>query len=381
MMSLIFYVLFPSALAQLDSVNCIFEQVFDIDTYEDLIDKAKFGNGSIDVIQTTKKLLLLDQDLNVLNSTLGPKTTGYSCNRVIGYPLENIFFVGCQQNGSEAYLQGYQCYGVNCNPFGGMVYIPLGVQLFDKAIVIGNTLIMLQNDRILFYTIVIQTNAWYMRTTSYIFDKIYFNRNSLQLTDFDVKSYYIDSQLVYRLLMTEKNDGVLWVDSILRTNNLVPYSQGYIPLRQAIISLKSTTKFKSAALWKVSENLSQFIITTDFEDNYQILYQANKTIVEAVLNRYKDWTQISYVTLKGNAVAIPYQNSQGTVVTPLYKIKSLTDSNEIVQLNQDYNDLLFSSSLKHFLIYFVDNDFVIYKSDADSFTKCKLNQYNNIINQ
>ncbi|CAD8127018.1 unnamed protein product [Paramecium sonneborni] len=378
MMSLIFYVLLPQALSQLNNVNCLFEQEFDIDTYEDLVDKAKFGNGTIDVIQTTKKLLLLDSDLNVLNSTLGPKTTGYSCNRVIGYPLGNIFFVGCQQNGSEAYLQGYQCNGVNCNPFGGIVYIPLGIQLFDKAFVIGNTFIMLQNDRVLFYTIVVQTTSWYMRTTSYIFDKTYFNRSSLFLTDFDIKSYYMDSQLVYRLLMTDRNDGVLWVDSIFRTNNLVPYSQGYIPLRQTIISLKSTTKFKSAALVKVSENLSEFVISTDFEDNYQISYQGNKAIIEAVLNRYKDWTPISYVTLKGNAVAIPYQNSQGTIITLLYKLKTFSDSNQIFQLNQDYSDLLFSSSLKHFLIYFLDGDYVIYKSDTDSFTKCKLNQYNNI---
>ncbi|CAD8043983.1 unnamed protein product [Paramecium primaurelia] len=378
MMSLIFYALLPLALSQTNSVNCLFEQEFDIDTYEDLVDKAKFGNGSIDVIQTTKQLLLLDSDLNVLNSTLGPKTTGYSCNRVIGYPLGNIFFVGCQQNGSEAYLQGYQCYGLNCNPFGSIVYIPLGIQLFDKAVVVGNTFIMLQNDRVLFYTIVVQTGSWYLRTTSYIFDKSYFNRTNLYLTDFDIKSYYMDSQLVYRILITDRNEGVLWVDSIYRTNNLVPYSQGSILLRYTITTLRATTKFKSAAILKASENSTEFVISTDLEDSYQILYQSNKAILESVLNRYRDWVPIGYITLKGNAVAIPYQNTQGTIITPLYKVKQFSDSNELIQLQQDYTDLLFSSSLKHFLIYFVDADYVIYKSDTDSFTKCKLGQYNNI---
>ncbi|CAD8135572.1 unnamed protein product [Paramecium octaurelia] len=378
MMSLIFYGLLPLALSQLSSVNCLFEQQFDIDTYEDLVDKAKFGNGSIDVIQTTKKLILLDSDLNILNSTLGPKTTGYSCNRVMGYPLGNIFFVGCQQNGSVAYLQGYQCNGLNCNSFGDIVYIPLGVQLFDKAVVIGNTLVMLQTDRVIFYTVVVQATSWYLRTTSYVFDKSYFNKTSLYLTDFDIKSYYMDSQLVYRILMTDRNDGVLWVDSIFRTNNLVPYSQGSILLRQTITNLKTTTKFKSAAILNASENSTEFVVSTDLEDNYQLFYQSNKTILESVLNRYKDWTPISYITLKGNAVAIPYQNSQGTIVTPLYKVKQFSESSDLIQLQQEYTDLLFSSSLKHFLIYFVEGDYVIYKSDTDSFTKCKLGQYNNI---
>lgn len=77
-------------------------------------------------------------------------------------------------------------------------------------------------------------------------------------------------------------------------------------LRQTIINLKTTTKFKSAAILNASENSTEFVVSTDFEDNYQILYQSNKAILESVLNRYKDWTPISYITLKGNAVAIPY---------------------------------------------------------------------------
>lgn len=90
-------VLFLSLLSLTLSYNtaiCDIESYLDLGFNEDIIDHTKIGN-STDLILTTKNILLLDQDLNVLSSITSPSNGSYKCDKVVSHQTLNYFFVAC----------------------------------------------------------------------------------------------------------------------------------------------------------------------------------------------------------------------------------------------------------------------------------------------
>lgn len=70
------------------------------------ISNVKLSNNT-DAILAEKRVLIIDEDLNLLSSVSIPKTQTHNCNWIFKYSSD-VFFVGCQKNGEAPYLVAYK---------------------------------------------------------------------------------------------------------------------------------------------------------------------------------------------------------------------------------------------------------------------------------
>lgn len=70
------------------------------------ISNAKLSN-STDAILAEKRVLIIDDDLNVLSSLPIQKTQTHNCEWIFKQNSDT-FFVGCQKNGESPYLVAYK---------------------------------------------------------------------------------------------------------------------------------------------------------------------------------------------------------------------------------------------------------------------------------
>ncbi|CAK75402.1 unnamed protein product (macronuclear) [Paramecium tetraurelia] len=361
--------------SQRQQAICNFEVYLDLDSDEEIVDHAK-QNGT-DIVLTTSKFILLDDALNVLNTYSTPNNGTHTCNLVSGHPLQNMFLMACQSEGRSPYFVAYKkTSNSTYSVFGEYQAVPSIQEVFNKFAIVGNTLIIPQKNKLVLLTTVIQAATWYIRTTSYVLDAQFFNTSSLNVTDFSLSSYEQDQQTYYRILTLDYENGVFWADAISRSNNLIPFNNGFINVKSSFY-IPYTSRFRQVTPLNVSQNSTQFIVQTYVDGNYQLDYTTTNSYLYLVttLNRYKDWNPFGSVRTQNHIVAIPYQNYQKTVVINLFNIGYRLNEQQ-TNLKQEPADLLISASVESLILYFTSANQLVYRSDFDTFTQCTLSNYN-----
>ncbi|CAD8139271.1 unnamed protein product [Paramecium pentaurelia] len=362
------------AYSQREQAICNQEIYLDLDVDEEIVDHAK-QNGT-DIVLTTSKFFLLDDGLNILNTYTTPNNGTHICNLVSGHSLQSLFLLACQSEGRSPFFVAYKQTSNNSySVFGEYQGVPTISEVFNKFAIVGNTLIIPQKNKLVFFTTVIQATSWYIRTTAYTLDAQFFNTSSLNITDFSLSSYELDQQTYYRILTLDYENGVFWADAISRSNNLIPFNNGFINVKQSFY-IPYSSRFRQVTTVKVSQNITQFIIQTYVDSSFQIEYSINNSYLQLLttLNRYKDWNPFSSIRTNNNIVAVPYQNYQKTVVINLFNIGFRLNDQQ-TNLKQEPTDLLISASIENLILYFTSETQLVYRSDFDTLTLCTLSNY------
>ncbi|CAD8081249.1 unnamed protein product [Paramecium sonneborni] len=358
--------------SQKNTVICDIEEYFEFEQNENILDHTRINQT--DIMLTNSNIYILNENLLVLNFFETPKFDGYECNKVITHPLKQIFLLACQSQTKEnnSFLFAYQENGLNqYKIFGDAIYLPSVKENFEKMIMVGNSLLIPQINKILTFTTVISSTSWYLKSTPYIMDAQFLNISTLNITDFNIFSYVKDFQTYYRILISDYENGVYWIDGVQKSNNIVPYNSGKLNIRSFYIP--NTARFKSAVILNASETNILFILQTYLEGSFlfEQSFTSGQLYLYSTLNKYKDWNPISSITNNQNAIFIPYQNIQKVVVINLFNIKSLKEN----EFKAEPNDLLISASIDNLILYFISENRLIFRSDVDALTRCTLMNY------
>ncbi|CAD8090967.1 unnamed protein product [Paramecium sonneborni] len=92
--------------AQINMAFCDEYIEYDVNNFGKFISNVKLSN-STDAILAEKRVLIIDDNLNVLSSMSIPKTQTHNCEWIFNYN-NDTFFVGCQKNGEAPYLIAYK---------------------------------------------------------------------------------------------------------------------------------------------------------------------------------------------------------------------------------------------------------------------------------
>ncbi|CAD8052792.1 unnamed protein product [Paramecium sonneborni] len=375
MINVLLLSIFYMAYSQRGQAICNQEIYLDVDVDEEIIDHTKLNNNT-DIVLTTSKFLLLDAKLNILNTYTTPNNESHTCNLVSDHPLQNLFFLACQAAGMAPFLVAYkQIENSSYSVFGEYQAIPTISESFSKFAIVGNTLIIPQKKKIVFFTTVIQASSWYIRTTSYVLDAQFFNSTNLNISDFSLSPFQQDQQDYQRILVLDYELGVFWADAIQRSNNLIPFNNGIINVKSSYY-IPYSARFRQVAQLKASQNMTQFVLQTYADSSYQFEYLLNNSYLSlsTTLSKYKDWNPFSSIRINNNIFAIPYQNYQHTVVIQLFNI-AVKQNDQENNLKQEPTDLLISASIESLILYFNSNNTLVYRSDFDSLTLCTLSNY------
>ncbi|CAK86274.1 unnamed protein product (macronuclear) [Paramecium tetraurelia] len=360
------------AFSQKKTAICDIEQYFEFEQNENILDHTKINQT--DIMLTNSNIYLLDENLMVLNSIRTPDIQDYECNRVTTHPLHLIFLLACQsqQQGVNPILFAYKANGLNnYEQFGDAIYLPSIKEKFEKMTIVGNSLLIPLSDKILTFTTVISNTTWYLKTTSYTIDAQFLNVSTLNITGFDIYSYAKDFQTNFRILISDFESGVYWIEAILKSNNIVPYNSGKFNLKNFYIL--NTARFRSVVILNATDSSTLFVLQTYVDGSFMFenLFTNGQIYFYSTLNKYKDWNPISSIRNNQNAILIPYQNYQKVVVINLFNIRSLKEN----ELMVEPNDLLISASIDDLILYFISENRLVFRSDVDALTRCTLMNY------
>ncbi|CAD8161879.1 unnamed protein product [Paramecium pentaurelia] len=363
------------AYSQKKTTICDIEQYYDFEQNENIVDHTRINQT--DIMLTNSNIYILDENLQVLNSIETPEISDYICNKIITHPLHLILLLACQsqQKGINPIMFAYKANGLNqYELFGEAVQMQQVKENFEKMIIVGNSLLIPQSDKILTLTTVISNNSWYLKTTSYTLDAQFLNVSNLNITNFDIYSYVKDFQTNYRILISDYENGVYWIEAISKSNNIVPYNSGRFNIRSFYIP--NTARFRSAVILNATNSNTLFILQTYVDSSFLFEYSftSSQLFFYSTLNKYKDWNAFSQIRNNKNAILIPYQNYQKVVVINLFNLKSLKQN----QLTVEPNDLLISASIDNLILYFISENRLVFRSDVDALTRCTLMNYQEV---
>ncbi|CAD8195993.1 unnamed protein product [Paramecium octaurelia] len=340
-----------------------------------------------DAILSEKRVVIIDDQLNILSSNPFPQTSNSPCQWIISNN-QGYIFVGCQKGLETPYLISYkQINDTHFSQFGDIVYFPnVNLQL-QKITGRLNTVFAVETNQITLFTLVITVSSWTMKQAQQsVLDNGYFSYSKqMNITDVTFAEYTEDNLSFYKIILTEFNYGIFWLDAFVKNNLVTPYRNGdaKIDPYTYIISKQSTV------IHSTTQNIS--IISVHF---YNTQYESTsyKMIVNSVVSTtlekryqyvgYQGWSPWGQSISFRNITAIQHRNNLNQTAILIYNIAVGMDRFE--NSNEDQNplgviynpvDKLTSSPQNHSVLYFNTGNRIVHTIDQNKLQSCDLYNY------
>ncbi|CAD8044540.1 unnamed protein product [Paramecium primaurelia] len=368
--------------AQINMAFCDDYIEYDVNYFGKFISNAKLSNNT-DAILAEKRVLIIDDNLNVLSSLPIPKTQTHNCEWIFKQSSDT-FFVGCQKNGESPYLIAYKNINqTHYQQFGDIVYFPNLNETVIKVTGILNTLFTIQSKKVTLFTLVISVADWSIKTTQNVLDKNYFARTAeINITDITLAPYISDNLQQYKLIVVEYSLGAFWVDTVVKNNILSPFRNGLIDLKKYFAS---TRYYSSAVIHSTTYNVSQIVFTLFYNGNYDLSIKAVyvSTSTTNVMDNYlfssNGWSSWNKPILFGNLQGILRRNTLKQSIFNVYNI-------QIPVANAQYESNLtatvydpvdtFTSPPQDFAIYYFNTGYrVVHSIENNKLQSCDLYNY------
>ncbi|CAD8140042.1 unnamed protein product [Paramecium pentaurelia] len=355
---------------------------YDMNYFGKFISNAKLSNNT-DAILAEKRVLIIDDELNVLSSLPIPKTQTHNCEWIF-QQSSDTFFVGCQKNGESPYLIAYRSINqTHYQQFGDIVYFPNLNETIIKVTGTLNTLFTIQSKKVTLFTLVLSASDWSIKTTQNVLDKNYFARTTeINITDITLAPFIQDNLQQYKLIVVEYNLGAFWVDAVVRNNILSPFRNGLINLYYFSNYQKY---YQSAVIHSTTQNVSQIVFTIFYNGNYDIsikvVYVSTYTteVYETYQFRSNEWASWNKPILFGNLQGILRRNTLKQSIFNVYNI-------QIPVANAQYESNLtspvydpvdtFTSPPQDFAIYYFNTGYrVVHSIENNKLQSCDLYNY------
>ncbi|CAD8200253.1 unnamed protein product [Paramecium octaurelia] len=352
---------------------------FDLDYFGKFISNAKLSNTT-DAILAEKRVLIVDEDLNLLSSLSIPKTQTHDCLWIFKQSSE-VFFVGCQKNGEAPYLIAYKSINeTHYSQFGNIVYFPNINETVIRVTGIQNTLFTIQSKKVTLFTLVWSASDWSIKTTQNVFDKNYFARTAeINITDIAYEPYSQDNLQYYKLIVVEFKLGAFWVDTLIKNNIITPFRNGLINMPNVFVS---SLQYNSAVIHSTTQNAS-YITFTVFGMDYTDIS------IKAVYVTTSTTTITHNYNLNGPWASwgppIKFANLQGILRRNILKQSIFNVFNILIPVAQNENTLsattydpvdTFTSPPQDYPIYYFNRGYrVVHSIENNKLQSCDLYNY------
>ncbi|CAD8148746.1 unnamed protein product [Paramecium octaurelia] len=357
---------------------------YDISFYGKFISNVKLSNTT-DAILADYRVMIIDDELNVLSSVSIPKMNNFTCGWIFT-PISGYFFIGCQKSGESPYLVAYKSINqTHYSKFGDIVQFPIVNQTLIKITGTDNTIFTVQSTKVTLFTLVMSAADWSIKTTQNVFDKNYFSRTSeINITDITFLPFAQDNMKYLKIMVTEFSLGSFWIDALIKNNIVSPFRTGNI------FPNLSWTKYQSVTIHSTTSNVSMISMTYFSTYNSPMSFKAVfNSVTSTTLTTnlvYTDQTgwqsQIAPVK-SGNVEAIMFRNTQKQGTLFIYNAviaPAVSDSQDEVetQLNAptyDPVDKLTSPPQDYSIFYFNSGYRVVHSIENNKLQSCDLYNY------
>ncbi|CAK93237.1 unnamed protein product (macronuclear) [Paramecium tetraurelia] len=291
---------------------------FDISFYGKFISNVKLSNTT-DAILADYRIMIIDNELNVLSSISIPKTNNSTCSWIFT-PISGYFFIGCQKGADSPYLIAYKSINeTHYSQFGDIVQFPIVNSTVIKITGSDNTLFTVETTKVTLFTLVMSAADWSIKTTQNVLDKNYFSRTSeINITDITFLPYVQDSMKYLKIMVTEFNVGSFWIDALVKNNIVSPFRTGNI------FPNLSWTKYQSVTIHSTTSNVSMISMTYYTTQNSPMSYKvvvnsvASTSLTTNFLYTQSGWQHQIAVLKSGNVEAIMYRNPLKQTILYIY---------------------------------------------------------------
>ncbi|CAD8102344.1 unnamed protein product [Paramecium sonneborni] len=361
---------------------CDEQMEFNISFYGKLISNVKLSN-STDAILADNRVIIIDNELNVLSSVQIPKSVTHKCEWIFK-PISDIFFVGCQKNEEAPYLIAYKSINdTHFSQFGDIEYFPNFNETILKVTGIQNTLFIIQKTKVTLFSLVISAQDWGIKITQYVLDKKYFGRTTeINITDITYEPFIEDNELFYKLIVVEYDLGAFWLDALSNNNILTPFRTGIINLK-AYFNI--TKYYQSALIHSTTYNTSQITFNLFYNGQLNVQIKAtyistlNTNIVDNFYYSSNNWWSFGQPIKLGNLQGILRRNSQKQSILSVYNVKIplASDQNLNLQDTPIYDPIdSFISLPQDYSIYYFNKGYRVVYSREDNYLQiCDLYNY------
>ncbi|CAK61190.1 unnamed protein product (macronuclear) [Paramecium tetraurelia] len=348
------------------------------------------GQDQTYYLQTTKRILKTNSELETLAVIEEEDSSNYQCQRVINHPDGQHVFSVCLQYGVYPYISAYRCQNNVCQQIGQTQEIWNCGEQFSKLEVVGNTLVVLNakrdypynsNDmgRVMFMNYVLTDDNFYLKFPSYYLDYYYFGLTYIiDIIDFSIHQYEEDGILKAKMFLADRDNGLFWVDCQLKQNQLIPINKGRIELRPQVFMKKNQIFMTSRIISKIgnqfdilvaSNNNDHYIVTVTFENE-----QTTRFYIKTSLNQYLDWPANNRLDVYKNYFAITYWSPNNISAINIYQLSGNSETSSfsvgpihtILLTQQNYSVVFFGEDANKQIV-------LNYRSQSNEITQCQIN--------
>ncbi|CAD8122062.1 unnamed protein product [Paramecium sonneborni] len=379
---------YGGAIEDIKDVRCNQKIQFPLNQNEGFTEGVR-GEDQNYYLQTYKRILKTNSEQQTLAIVDEADSSNYSCQRVVNHPDGVHVFSVCLEYGVKPYVSAYNCKDNICQQVGQTQQIWNCGDQFSKLEVIGNTFVVLNaqrdypfysNDqgRVMLMNYVLTEDTFYLKIPSYYLDFYFFGLiNKIDIVDFSIHQYEEEGLQMIKMFLSDRDNGLLWVDCQLKQNQLIPTSKGRIELRPYIFmkpqQIFLTSRFISKNnnqydILVASNNNDHHIVTVIFEND-----QVSQFFIKTSLNQYLDWHAMNRLDVYKSYFAITYWSPNNISAISIYKL-SENSKNQALSTQPIYTILLTQQTYS--VVFFGENNnqeiVLNYRSQNNEITQCKL---------